>query len=121
MVATALLTVDRVLAGRRGERLHKGAGEAAVHPVSGLPSCAANDHGWARTLVFRVEVARTAPEQAGPDVPHRRWGGRGDDLFFANPPRGAFWMRNTVIPLDIIFVGRDHKIMQHCSKRSAIR
>ena len=33
-------------------------------------------------------------------------------IFLRDPPdRAAFWMRNTVIPLDIIFVGLDHKIL----------
>lgn len=33
-------------------------------------------------------------------------------IFPMNPPRpAAFWMKNTVIPLDIIFIGADHKVL----------
>jgi hypothetical protein len=33
-------------------------------------------------------------------------------IFPMDPPRPtAFWMKNTVIPLDIIFIGADHKVL----------
>ena len=32
-------------------------------------------------------------------------------IFPMDPPRGAsFWMRNTVLPLDIVFIGTDGRI-----------
>jgi uncharacterized membrane protein (UPF0127 family) len=33
-------------------------------------------------------------------------------IFPYDPPQGlSFWMRNTVLPLDIIFIGPDHRIL----------
>jgi uncharacterized membrane protein (UPF0127 family) len=39
--------------------------------------------------------------------------GADEGMIFPNKPprRSAFWMRNTVIPLDIIFIGTDHRIL----------
>jgi uncharacterized membrane protein (UPF0127 family) len=57
---------------------------------------------------FTVEVART-PEQQAQGLMHRQSlaGDRGM-LFPYDPPQNAsFWMKNTLIPLDIIFIRED--------------
>ena len=63
------------------------------------------------THLFTVEVAETAEQQGrglmfrtelGPD--------RGMIFPFPNDRIASFWMKNTVIPLDIIFVRRDGTI-----------
>lgn len=85
---------------------------ASVHPVSGLPIVPVTIMAGDKKLVFRSEVARTAPEQAKGLMFRTALADDEAMIFLRDPPdRAAFWMRNTVIALDIIFVGRDHKIM----------
>lgn len=60
---------------------------------------------------FDVEVARTPDQQARGLMYRTRLGPREGMIFPMNPPRVAsFWMKNTVIPLDIIFVRIDGTI-----------
>jgi uncharacterized protein len=85
---------------------------AAVHPESGLkviPLTITTVGG--KKLPFRVEVAATSEEQAQGLMFRRAMGPDEGMIFPMNPPRGAsFWMRNTVISLDLIFVGTDGRI-----------
>ena len=77
----------------------------SVHPISGLPVVPLKIRHGSKTFEFRVEVARTEPEQAK-GLMFRTAMAPGEGMIFPfAPPRGAsFWMRNTVIPLDLIFV-----------------
>jgi uncharacterized membrane protein (UPF0127 family) len=85
---------------------------AAVHPVSGLPVVPLTVHSQGRAHRFRVEVARTPAEQAKGLMFRTQMGPDEGMIFPTDPPRRAsFWMRNTVIPLDIIFIGADHRII----------
>jgi uncharacterized membrane protein (UPF0127 family) len=94
-----------------------GAGGAApaaprtVHPQSGLEVIPLTVTSAAGVRSFRVEVARSASEQAKGLMFRTRLGPDEGMIFPMDPPRGAsFWMKNTVIPLDLIFVAPDGRI-----------
>ena len=90
-----------------------GRDEAAIHPQSGLaviPLAITDARG--ATHRFRVELARTSFEQARGLMFRTAMGADEGMLFPMAPPREAsFWMKNTVMPLDIIFVGQDRRIL----------
>lgn len=88
----------------------------AVHPVSGLPVVALTvTHAGARH-VFQVEVAATGQQQALGLMFRAAMGADEGMIFPMDPPRNAsFWMRNTVIPLDIVFIGTDGRILNIAS------
>lgn len=83
----------------------------AVHPESGLaviPLTVTSASGAHR---FKVEVAASAMEQAKGLMFRTKLGPDEGMIFPMNPPRDAsFWMKNTVISLDLIFVAPDGRI-----------
>ena len=85
---------------------------AALHPVSGLPVIALTISSAGKLHRFRVEVARSGEEQAKGLMFRTAMGGDEGMLFPMDPPRHAsFWMKNTVIPLDIVYIGSDRRIL----------
>lgn len=88
------------------------ASQPAVHPESGLRVVPLKVRSSTGTHAFRVEVATTQQEQAK-GLMFRTHLGPDEGMVFVNEPprRASFWMRNTVIPLDIIFIGTDHRIL----------
>jgi uncharacterized membrane protein (UPF0127 family) len=60
---------------------------------------------------YRVEVAAT-PEQQARGMMFRTEMARDSGMIFPmDPPRpAAFWMRNTYVPLDLVFIGKDGRV-----------
>jgi len=84
----------------------------AVHPISGLTIIPLRVTSADKVHTFRVELARSDAEQETGLMFRTAMGADEGMIFPMSPPRrAAFWMRNTVIPLDIIFIGADHRIL----------
>ena len=81
---------------------------ATVHPESGLeviPVTVTSSNG---EHVFAAEVAATDREQAMGLMFRTAMGADEGMIFPYDPPEPlSFWMRNTVLPLDIVFIGPD--------------
>jgi uncharacterized membrane protein (UPF0127 family) len=84
----------------------------AAHPISGLTVVPLTVTSAGGVHVFKVEVASTFGEQERGLMFRTAMGEDEGMIFPMDPPRPtAFWMKNTVIPLDIIFIGADHKVL----------
>ena len=84
---------------------------ASEHPVSGLRMIPLTVTHAGKTHRFRVEVAATPQEQAK-GLMFRTEMGPDEGMLFPSDtaePR-SFWMKNTPLPLDIIFIGPDRRI-----------
>lgn len=96
-----------------GEAPVPAASEAAAHPVSGLevvPLTVTTPGGTVHR--FRVEVARTPQEQSRGLMFRTEMGPNEGMLFPYEVPRTlSFWMKNTVLSLDLIFIDAEHRVI----------
>ncbi len=81
----------------------------AAAPASPVPVVVETARGEVR---FKVELALTPAEQQQ-GLMHRRSMPASSGMLFIYPRAGilGFWMKNTLIPLDIIFIGDDNRIV----------
>jgi uncharacterized membrane protein (UPF0127 family) len=87
------------------------AASLARHPISGLEVIPLTISQNGKSHAFRVELAQTVDQQQK-GLMFRTAMGADEGMLFPSPtpePR-SFWMKNTVIPLDIVFIGPDHLI-----------
>ena len=83
-----------------------------LHPISGLAIIPLTVTTAKGPHKFQVEVAATEPEQERGLMFRTALGPDEGMIFPYDPPRRtAFWMKNTVIGLDIIYIGADHRVL----------
>ena len=82
-------------------------------PQSGLETVPLTISSQSGVHRFTVEVART-PEEQAQGLMHRQSlaPDRGMIFPYETPRPAAFWMKNTLIPLDMIFIGPDRQIIR---------
>jgi len=88
------------------------AAQPSVHPESGLEVIPLTVTAGGKSHAFRVEVART-PQQQARGLMFRTAMGADEGMLFpyAQPQVLSFWMKNTVLSLDIVFIGPDHRVI----------
>ncbi len=84
---------------------------AATHPVSGLELVDVTVDTGEAQHVFKTEIAATPEEQNKGLMFRTELGPNEAMIFITEEPRArSFWMKNTPIPLDLIFIGPDRRI-----------
>ena len=83
----------------------------ARHPVSGLAVIPLTVDRGGKKLAFKVELADT-PEAQARGLMFRTALGDDEGMIFPSgtPEPRSFWMKNTPLSLDIIFIGPDGRI-----------
>jgi uncharacterized membrane protein (UPF0127 family) len=111
-VRIVVLLAAALLAGCRAEPASNAAQPAAARTSpAGLDLVSLTIDGRGRRHDFTVEVARTPEQQEQGLMERRALAPDAGMLFPFDPPRPAsFWMRNTLIRLDMLFIRPDGTI-----------
>ena len=105
LLLTAALAVAALPACKSGNQ------KAGTTSAPASVSSVAIDTGG-RKVMFRVEVAVTAEEHARGLMYRSQLADDAGMVFvFEEPSVQRFWMKNTLIPLDMIFIGKDRRIV----------
>ena len=107
-----LLMVLPACSPQAAEQAPPAAQRPAVHAESGLEVIPLTITSLGKTHHFRVEVART-PEQQARGLMFRTAMGPNEGMLFPydQPSVLSFWMKNTVLSLDLIFIGPDRRVV----------
>ena len=107
--ALAALAACSPMAADAGQRQKESA--STRHPESGLEVVPLTIVSAGKRHPLRVEVARSSAEQAKGLMFRTAMGANEGMIFPMEPARQAsFWMKNTVISLDLVFIGPDRRI-----------
>jgi uncharacterized membrane protein (UPF0127 family) len=114
MTAQGAITL-LLLAGLAGCNAEQTAGSSTPPPArtapSGLSLVPLRIESGGRSHEFNVEVARTEEQQAQGLMFREKLGPNEGMVFpFPQPRPASFWMKNTLIPLDMIFIRPDGSI-----------
>lgn len=72
----------------------------------------------ANVATFRVEVAQSPAERAEGLMFRTALAADAGMIFVYDPPETvAFWMKNTLIPLDMVFIGADGRVLNVAGNR----
>jgi uncharacterized membrane protein (UPF0127 family) len=83
----------------------------AGKPQTGLRVVPLSITAGGKTHGYKVEVAETSAQQAHGMMFRTGMAPATGMIFPMKPPRSAsFWMENTLIPLDLVFIGADGKV-----------
>lgn len=84
----------------------------STHPESGLEVIPVKVTSGDETFTFMSELADSAETQRRGMMFRTEMGENEGMIFpYERPDNRGFWMRNTVLPLDIIFIGPDNRIL----------